>query len=109
MPNRPIHIEGIKSDGSLILSDKGLTKANGGDTITWIIDHGSGVAAITGIVNMGPDDVFAPDDPAPVGGSSNWRGRINGPPNSEEEYTINYTKAKGNESGSFDPKIQVNP
>ena len=111
MANRPIHITGIESDGSLILSDNGQTNVDPGDTVTWIIDNGSGVAAITGIENSGPDDVFAPNDPAPVGSSSNWRGTVNPeiPPNSEENYIINYTRKNGRGSGSFDPKIQVNP
>ena len=111
MANRPIRITGIDTDGSLILSDNGQTNVNPGDTVTWIIDQHSRVATITGIDNSGPDDVFAPNDPAPVGSSSSWRGTVNPqiPRNSEENYIINYTRTDGNESGSFDPKIQVNP
>lgn len=111
MANRPIRITGIDSDGSLILSDHGTTEVNPGDTVTWIIGQNSGVAAITGIDNTGPDDVFAPNDPAPVGSSSNWQGTVNPqiPRGSEENYVINFTRGGGGGSGSFDPKIQVKP
>ena len=111
MANRPITIEGINSDGTLDLSDKGITKVDRGDTVTWKIGRKSGVAAITGIIKKpGTTDIFAPNDPAPVESSSHWQGTVNPeiPPNSEEIYTINYTKVEGNEGGSFDPKIQVN-
>lgn len=110
MANRPITITGIGGDGSLTLSDHGITNVEPGDTVTWKIGQNSGVAEITGIVNTGPDNVFAPDDPAPLGGSSNWQGTVNPqiPRGSTENYIINFTRAEGDERGSFDPKIQVN-
>lgn len=110
MANRPITIEGINSDNALILSDRGRTIANPGDTVTWLIGNQSGVEAITSIdAKAGSPNVFNPD-PGPVGGSTNWRGTID--PNisddQEEDYSIGYTKTSGG-SFSFDPKIQVSP
>ena len=111
MANHPITIEGINADGTLDLSDKGITKVDGGDTVTWKIGNKSGVAVITGIIRKpGTIDLFAPNDPAPVGGSTHWQGIVNEKVerDSVEDYTIDYIKVEGNERGSFDPKIQVN-
>ena len=110
MANRPITIEGIGADGRLNLSDHGITHVDPGDSVTWIIGPNSGISAITGITNSGPTDVFAPKDPAPLAGSSNWQGTVNPkvPRGSEENYLIHFIKEEGNEPGSFDPKIQVN-
>lgn len=110
MANRPISISGINPDGSLILSDNGSTNVNPADTVTWQIGANSGVAAITGIIDSSSIDIFFPD-PAPLANSSSWQGTVNPliARGSEENYTINYTRANGNETGSFDPKIQVNP
>jgi outer membrane receptor for ferrienterochelin and colicin len=47
MANRPITIQGINPDNTLILSDNGNTVASRGDTITWNIGNNSGVTSIT--------------------------------------------------------------
>jgi Tfp pilus assembly protein PilW len=110
MANRPISISGINPDGSLILSDNGSTNVNPADTVTWQLSPNSGVASINGIIDSSTTDVFSPD-PARLANSSNWQGTVNPliARGSEERYTINYTRANGSETGSFDPKIQVNP
>jgi hypothetical protein len=110
MANRPISISGINQDGTLILSDNGSTNVNPADTVTWQVGPNSGVASITGIVDSSANDIFFPD-PARVANSSSWQGTVNPliARGSEETYTINYTRSNGNEAGSFDPKIQVNP
>ncbi len=110
MATRPITIEGINPDNTLVLSDKGKTIANPGDTIMWQVARQSGVAAITAInKKAGSPNVFNPQ-PGPVGGSSNWKGTIDTTISSptDEEYSIIYTKTSG---GSFDsdPKISVMP
>ena len=111
MANRPITITGINpADHSLILSDHGSTNVDPGDTVTWLIAQNSGVGSITSITdNNGATDVFNPD-PAPIGGSSNWRGTVN--PNiargSTETYTIWWLPSVGNQLYRFDPVIQVN-
>jgi len=102
-----ITIEGINSDGSLTLSDNGVTVASPGDTILWLIAPKSGVKAITAIHDNSSIDIFSPD-PAPVGGSSNWSGQVTlGLQNCEEDYTIMFTKESDDITYKFDPKIQV--
>jgi hypothetical protein len=107
MANHPITITGI-ADNKLVLSDNGHTFVNPGDTVTWIVGNNSGVSSITAITDNVTVDVFSPD-PSKVGNSNNWQGTVN--PNiakgSVETYTIGYTT--GNQSCSFDPKIEVNP
>lgn len=111
MANHPITITGINpSNNSLILSDNGNTHVDPGDTVTWNIGQHSGVGSITAITdNNGSTDVFNPD-PAPVGGSSNWRGTIN--PNIArgitETYTIWWLPSVGTDLFRYDPVIQVN-
>lgn len=110
--NHPITILGIDANGDLNLSDHGVTTTSPGDTVTWIIGPGSGVAYIRAIVDTSPPvDVFSPSDPpAPVGNSTNWKGTINPSITSpmEEDYCIHYTKTDGT-IGDHDPKILVNP
>ncbi|WP_461150420.1 hypothetical protein [Spirosoma pulveris] len=103
-----IRILGINPDKSLILSDNGITRVSRGDTVQWIIGPGSGVSAITGIQRTSTTNVFSPD-PAPIGGSSMWRGQIDSglPIPSEEEYCIHYISAIDNIEHKSDPKIQV--
>ena len=110
MANRPITIQGINPDNSLILSDHGNTTANRSDTITWNIGNNSGVASITSIVDNSNVDIFNPD-PAVQPNSTNWQGTVSPylQVPAEENYTINYTKSSSNEEFSFDPKISVNP
>jgi hypothetical protein len=114
MANHTITITGIDPTDppTLILSDRGKTLVNPGDTVTWDIRPHSGVASIT--VAETPDipgniDVFDPD-PAPLGNSGKWRGRVR--PNivwgAVEWYTINFTPEGGGTDIRFDPKIQVN-
>ncbi|WP_194974016.1 hypothetical protein [Aquiflexum lacus] len=108
MPNHPITIEGIDSNGGLILSDRGNTEVDPGDTVTWIIHPRSGVNEITGIINNSEINIFS-EGPSRVGNSKNWRGTVN--PNigrgSEEEYDIAYTKNGSTTNRMFDPKISV--
>lgn len=110
MANHTITILGINKDGSLNLSDGGTTTALPGDTITWVIGDGSGVASITGIVDNSQIDVFSPD-PAPVSPTS-WKGTINPtqiPAAETEMYTINYTKVGSAKVFAMDPEIEVKP
>lgn len=97
------------SDGTLTLSDAGNTTTSKGSTVTWQVMPGSGVSAITNIyADSGSADVFNPD-PAPVGNSSNWSGRVN--PNlttpAYEDYSIDWTDDNGG-THTYDPRISVN-
>jgi hypothetical protein len=109
MANRPITIQGINPDNTLILSDNGNTVASRGDTITWNIGNNSGVTSITGIIDNSAVDIFSPD-PSLQPNSSSWQGTVN--PNlaipTEEDYTIAFTRTGENETLKYDPKIQVN-
>ncbi len=108
MPNRPIKIEGIDSNDGLILSDRGKTEVDPGDTVTWIISPRSGVKEITGIINNSEINIFS-EGPSRVGNSNIWRGTVD--PNvrrgSEEDYDIAYTKNGFTSNRMFDPKISV--
>ena len=123
MANHNITIEGIDSEGHLILSDRGLgyTAGQKTDTITWIIGPQSGVASITDIQDNSSIDVFNPNprpfpqDP-PTRADSNWRGTIRSdltlpnPPNYvEESYSILFRRTPGGEVERHDPIIRVNP
>lgn len=97
------------SDGTLTLDDAGNTTTSKGSTVIWQIAAGSGVAEILNIyADSGSTDVFSPD-PAPVGASTNWSGRVN--PNltvpAVEDYTIEWKDNSGN-SHTYDPRISVN-
>ena len=97
--------------GELTLSDRGHTFVDPGDIVTWKIKHGSGVEAITSITDdAGSVNVFDPN-PAPVGGSSNWKGTVKTvvPKGSLEEYTICWETPSGQTPPCYDPKIQLNP
>jgi hypothetical protein len=109
MASLAIIIKGIDKKGRLILSDKGKTVASPGDTITWIVNGDSGVAAITAIIDDSKNDVFHPD-PVPTGASS-WQGTINKKPGKEKKeiYTINYLKIGDATIHRHDPEIQVKP
>ncbi|HEY5686752.1 MAG TPA: hypothetical protein VIS27_00430 [Yeosuana sp.] len=108
--NIPIQIIGIDPTDStkLILSDNGNSNVDPGDTVTWSIKSGSGVASITNIyADSGSTDVFNPD-PSSQGSSGNWRGTVNPALNSGfEDYTICWTSASGT-SACFDPRITIN-
>lgn len=108
MPNRPITIEGIDPNGGLILSDRGKTEVDPGDTVTWIISPRSGVKEITGIINNSEINIFS-QGPSRVGNSNNWRGTVNPniPRGSEEDYDIAFTKTGSSTPRMFDPKISV--
>jgi hypothetical protein len=107
---------GNASTGVLTLSDQGTTNVDRGDQVTWVIGPGSGVAAITAIVEKpNSADVFNPD-PGPVAGTTNWQGNVNPnvAPGTVESYTIQWTTAGSgwlNEGGgqpkSYDPIIRV--
>ena len=108
MANRPITIEGIDPNGQLILSDRGNTIVDPGDTVTWLISPQSGVKEITAIINNSEVNIFS-EGPSKIGNSKNWRGTVD--PNvargSEEDYDIAYTKNGSSGSQLFDPKISV--
>ncbi len=112
MANRPITITyGDPVTGILTLSDRGNTNVDPGDTVTWNIANNSGVAAITAISDdPNSTDVFNPN-PAPVGGSTNWRGTVNPSiaKGSQESYTICWIATSGATPPCYDPKIIVNP
>lgn len=109
MPNRPITIEGINPDNTLILSDHGNTTANKGDTVTWSIANNSGVASITSINDDSTGDIFNPN-PSVQPNSTSWQGtvRTDLQTPTSETYTISYTKEGSTEEFRFDPTIQVN-
>ena len=110
MANRPIHIQGINADGSLQLSDNGITTANPGDTIQWLIDNNSCVASISSIHDTSAVDVFNPDPTRMQGNSQNWQGTINpnlSPLPQTENYCIYYTKPGSSQIYTHDPRIQV--
>ena len=108
MASLAIIVTGINKKGQLILSDKGKTVAAPGDTISWIINGDSGVAAITAIIDDSKNDVFHPD-PVPTGAST-WQGTINKKSKDAKEiYTINYLKIGDKKVHRHDPEIQVKP
>jgi len=101
---------------TLELSDKGTTNADPGDQVTWVIAPGSGVAAITAIIDYKTTpDVFSPD-PKLVSGTTNWEGTIKSdiPFGTEEDYSITWTAVGGGWHGQnlggivTDPKIKIN-
>lgn len=108
MRNHPITITGIDPNGNLILSDRGKTEVDPGDTVTWKIHPQSGVNEITGIINNSEINIFS-QGPAQVGSSKNWKGTVdpNIPRGSEEDYDIAYTKTGSSANRMFDPKISV--
>ena len=90
-----------------------------GDTVTWEIIAGSGVAAITKIPEKPMSfDLFNPD-PALVPGTTSWKGTVNPNigSNEYETYFINWTTAGtgwlGKDGGgiakTYDPKISIQP
>ena len=111
MPNLPIRITGINPDNTLILSDNGHTIARFNDTITWLIQPGSGVEIITAIEKKENSPNVFSSSPAPLGGSTNWRGTIVNSilVTTMYEYLIKYRKT--GVAGEFlhDPIIQLNP
>ena len=108
--NHPITIEGIAPDNSLILSDKGHTNVEPGDTVTWLIKPNSGVKAIAGISKKENSVNVFISGPNQVGNSNNWRGTVDPdiPRGSVEDYNILWTATSGGGVQVFDPKIQVN-
>ncbi len=97
------------STGNLTLDDNGNTTTSKGSNVIWQIANGSGVQSITSIyADSGSVDVFNPD-PAPVGGSTNWSGRVN--PTlvtpTFEDYTIVWKDENGL-THTHDPRISVN-
>lgn len=101
---------GNPADGTLTLDDAGNTSTSKGSNVTWQIEPGAAnVSDITNIyADAGSTDVFSPD-PARVGSSSNWSGRVN--PNlttpAYEDYTIEWKDTSGN-THTYDPRISVN-
>jgi len=110
MAIRPINILGINEDGTLQLSDNGITIANPGDTIQWIIGSNSGVDTISSIHDTSSVDVFNPDPQKQPGQSKIWQGTINPGITSFpqiENYCIYYTKTGSSIVYMNDPRIQV--
>ncbi len=108
---------GDPATGILTMTNGPTTNVDQGDQVTWVIAAGSGVAAITGIVEKPMSfDLFNPD-PKQLPNSTSWQGTVN--PNigdgQEETYSINWTTAGTGWLGkdgagqpkSFDPKIQI--
>lgn len=106
-------------EGILTLDPPGELIVLQGDTVTWEIVAGSGVAAITKISEKPMSfDLFKPD-PSLVPGTTNWKGTINPDIGSDqhEDYYITWTTAGtgwlGKDGGgitkTFDPKISVKP
>ena len=95
---------------------RGNSGVDPGDTVTWNIQSGSGVAAIVAIADKFAStptapDLFAPDDPAPwpQSDSSTWRGTVNANMTSgqSESYYIRWTPSDGTPDRVFDPIIRV--
>ena len=112
-------LKGDPATGILTMSDQGTTNVIQGDQVTWQIASGSGVGAITGIIEKPMSfDLFNPD-PALLPGSTSWQGTVN--PNigsgEEETYTINWTtggtgwlgKDGAGQAKSYDPTIKIKP
>ena len=106
---RPIKIEKINDDGTLVLSDHGNTTASRGDTILWIIGPNSGVFSIEKIHHESGDSIFITEPGKQPGESSSWSGTIKQDLKipSEQTYCIHYTTTKSGPVIKHDPKIQV--
>lgn len=112
--NHDIKIIGIKGSGPDLIISPEETIAKPGDTITWIIEPGSGVATIQ---DISPSDgktppLFSPR-PTPLPTSTRCKAGVNGAikPPSTREYSITYTtvfQPTVPVKVVFDPKIQVN-
>lgn len=107
-----IYITGIKIVGGKkqleMTKDGDVDDAHKNDTITWIIEPGSGVKEIQYSKKAG-DDVFK-DKPAKIQGSENWKGKIKDrldKQKEEEDYTLYFITTNG-DKGDHDPKISVN-
>ncbi len=104
------------NNGTLTLSDNGVTDATRREVITWIIGRNSGVSAITSITHdASSNEVFNPLPAKLPGNSTNWQGTVNPnltfPPGQNEiveNYTICWNDASGN-NHCYDPQIKVNP
>ncbi|MEO6906197.1 MAG: hypothetical protein ABI148_07540 [Ginsengibacter sp.] len=110
---------GDKTSGGLTLVDENGNSATNfnahrGHVITWEIQPGSGVNALTGFAQKnvnGNQNVFS-SYPAKLGNSRNWQGTVDkdlSPSNSfTDTYEIGWQDSQGN-SYTYDPAIQVNP
>jgi hypothetical protein len=110
MPTRPIKImAGNTADGSLQLSDRGHTVAEGGDTILWQIANKSGVASITAIEEKADSTNIFSEPPHKKG--NNWVGVVDpeAPPKAEYVYSIVWMAGDGSGPYTFDPKITIKP
>lgn len=110
MASLAITILGIKGKNKLVLSDGGLTTANPGDTITWIVNGNSGVASVVGIVDNSKINVFK-SNPVPTS-SGSWQGKIKPTKivkEKSETYTIKFLKTGDSKIYSSDPEIEVKP
>ncbi|MEI9909638.1 MAG: hypothetical protein WDO71_08155 [Bacteroidota bacterium] len=68
---------GDPATGILTMTNGPTTNVDQGDQVTWVIAAGSGVAAITGIVEKPMSfDLFNPD-PKQLPNSTSWQGTVN--------------------------------
>jgi hypothetical protein len=81
------------------------------DVVTWEIQSGSGVMAITEISPKENNTNLFSSGPRKLPGSAiNWQGTISEHPiASQEFYLIEWTDDKDKESHTYDPLIQLNP
>tara|TARA_R110000868_G_scaffold81814_2_gene231358 strand:+ start:8027 stop:8401 length:375 start_codon:yes stop_codon:yes gene_type:complete len=111
--------QGDPTTGVLTMDPPGDLVVVQGDTVTWEIVAGSGVAAITKISEKPMSfDLFNPD-PVLVTGTTSWKGTVNPEigSNQSEQYFITWTTAGtgwlgkdgGGISKTFDPRISVKP
>ncbi len=97
------------SDGTLELSDNGVSRVTKNEVVNWIVHPNSGVDSITAIPpKSGSVDVFIKGDPHPLGSSKNWQGRIQDlKVYTEEDYNIVWKDNSG-KVHTYDPKLKVN-
>jgi plastocyanin len=110
MASLAITVIGIRGKNKLVLSDGGITTVNPGDTVTWVVNSKSGVAAIIAINDDSKIDLFKPN-PVPLS-SASWQGKIKTAKVTKEKketYTIKYLKIGDSKIYRYDPEIEVKP
>ena len=109
--NIPIQVNGIdpNNTNNLILSDNGQSLVDPNDTVTWNIKPNVGVGSFYKIFKDATSaDLFDPNkEPAPHGGSGNWRGTISATATGEEDYTIQWYPTGSTTYRTFDPKLKM--
>lgn len=107
MADRPIHITGILANGNLNMTSNGNISVHPGDRILWIIDHGSGVTAITAITGKDPVTTIFESTPHQQG--ANWVGDVIDDANLNVNYRYSIAWRQGSVSHIHDPIISVRP